>query len=116
MSNITRRPIYQKGQGTAAKKGAKSPLRSGAEGKDCTLRLDGCCNDRATVVLCHIRRFGWAGMGIKPNDLLAFHGCAHCHRNETQATDTDLLRAHGETLIAMLNDGSISIREHSPDQ
>jgi len=48
-------------------------VRDSAQGEGCTLRL-GCCNhDPSTVCLCHIRAFGWAGMGQKPPDFLAVY-------------------------------------------
>jgi hypothetical protein len=105
--NLTDRPIWQKGQTSKRK---SKPLRDSAQGQGCTLRLDGCRNDTATVVLCHIRRGGGGGMSVKPPDWFAFYGCAHCHANESQATDGDLLRALRETLIRMHQAGLLVIK------
>ena len=105
------RPPQQKGQGGAAATGRKTtPARKNAKDQDCTLMLDGCQGDTETVVLCHVRRNGWGGMSIKPKDFLAFFGCVYCHFNEAQATDADLLRAVGNTLIRQFNDGVFIIK------
>ena len=98
----------------SAKKAKRAtPLRKAAQDEPCTLRLSGCRHDSAHTVLCHIRRFGWAGMGQKPNDLLAFFACDVCHdkqeRRNAEVTDEDLLRAMGETLMIHLQRGTIRI-------
>jgi hypothetical protein len=105
--NLTGRPIYTKGQTSKHK---SKPARDSAQGQSCTLRLDGCRNDTATVVLCHIRRGGGGGMGVKPPDFFAFYGCAHCHANEPKATDGDLLRALRETLVSMHQRGILVLK------
>ena len=104
--NLTGRGVYQKGQ-----KPTKTKLRTVARDRQCTLRLDGCVNDTSTVVLCHIRRFGWAGTAGKPHDILGIHACAHCHSlmDSHQCSDTDVLRGLGETLLALVNGGEIII-------
>lgn len=56
-----------------------TPARANARGQDCTLRLPGCQNDTATVVLCHLRQFNGGGMGCKPPDVEGVFACAHCH-------------------------------------
>lgn len=56
-----------------------SPARRSARDMDCTLRLPGCRNEVETVVLCHLRQFGGGGVGMKPSDIEAVYGCAHCH-------------------------------------
>jgi hypothetical protein len=89
-----------------------SKLRRNAEGKDCSLRLHGCNYDPATTVLAHLRINGWAGMGQKPDDLLAVFACSHCHdvidrRASGDWTHGDLLRAMGETLLIQKQDGMI---------
>jgi hypothetical protein len=92
---------------------ADHPLRENAEGKPCTMRLAGCRCDPQYTVLCHIRRNGWGGMGLKPNDALAFFGCDKCHekeeRHHADCTDADILRALGETLLIQIKDGKIKI-------
>lgn len=55
-------------------------LRKRAQGKPCYLRLPGVCEGGTeTVVLCHIRRGGVAGMGQKPPDLCGLPACFSCH-------------------------------------
>ena len=110
--NLTGQPIYQKGQKPVKSK----PMRNAARDKDCTLRLDGCRNDRATVVLCHLRMFGAAGMGQKPHDAIAVYGCASCHarldRADTSGTwgYEDVLRALIHTLGDQIASGNITCR------
>mgnify|MGYP006370822263 FL=1 len=91
-----------------------TPIRHAAQGQGCTLRLPGCHPTPVNVFLCHIRRFGWAGMGQKPRDLLGVFACQHCQevvdgRIKGECSDTDLLRAHGETMMALLLSGAIVI-------
>ena len=50
--------------------------RDAAKGQSCTMRLPGCTNDRATVVLAH--RNG-AGMGTKASDHDAADMDFYCH-------------------------------------
>lgn len=89
------------------------PLRENAEDHDCTLRLPGCRHDKAYTVFAHFRRFGWAGMGQKPHDLLGCFACDICHAlqeaRDPICTDTDLLRAMGETLQIQWRDGIIGL-------
>ena len=91
----------------------KHPLRDNVKGKMCTLRLPGCRNDTAYTVLAHYRRFGWAGAGQKPLDVLGCFACDRCHdkqeRYHPDATDADLLRAMGETLAIQLRDGVLRV-------
>lgn len=56
-------------------------LRKLAQGKNCMLRLPGCRPGpgNETVVLCHLRRGGIAGVGQKPCDLAAIPMCHQCH-------------------------------------
>ena len=72
-------------------------VRNFANGQTCTLRMPWCNHNPETVVLCHIRAFGWAGVAQKPPDFLAFHACSECHRREKDAGWDDILRALGET-------------------
>ena len=91
-----------------------SPLTQNANGKPCTLRLDGCMCGADTVVFAHYRRFGWGGMSVKPNDLLGCFACVSCHdkqeRHHPDCTDADMLRAMGETLLIQEQDGVILVR------
>lgn len=84
-----------------------TPLQRNAEGKPCTLRLPGCRHDPAYSVLCHLRRNGWGGMGLKPHDVLAVIACDKCHekqeRHHPDCTDADLLRALGETILMQIS-------------
>lgn len=89
-----------------------SKLRKNARGQSCTLRLDCCNHNPETTVLAHIRRFGWAGMAQKPDDLLAVFACSSCHDAIDRRTselwgDDDILRAMGETLLRQKADGVI---------
>lgn len=114
MSNITRRPIYAKGA-----KPVKAPaLRNAARDQTCTLRLDCCNGDPSTVVLAHLRCFGWGGMGDKPHDFLAVFACSDCHDAlDRRVTDAswgwdDITRALGETLIRQWEAGNLNIGEN----
>lgn len=92
------------------------PVRDSARGEECSLRL-GCCNhDPATVCLCHIRAFGWAGMGQKPPDFLAVYACSACHDAlDRRSKDAewgwdDVLRALGETLMRLSARGLLTLK------
>lgn len=60
-------------------------LRKLARGQNCQLRLIGddgtriCNGDANTVVLCHVRRGGVGGTGVKPPDLCGVYACSSCH-------------------------------------
>lgn len=89
-----------------------SALRKNARGQSCTLRLDCCNHDPETVVLHHLRFFGWAGMAQKPDDLLGVFACSACHDAMHRRTSgewgwDDVLRALGETLQRQRRDGVI---------
>lgn len=57
-----------------------SKLRESAKGKNCTVQIPGVCNMRSeTVVLAHLRIFGFGGMGFKPNDIHGVYACSDCH-------------------------------------
>lgn len=90
-------------------------LRMNASGKHCTLRLPGCRGGTDHTILAHIRRFGWGGTAKKPHDVLAFFACDACHdkqeRHHPDCTDADILRALGETLLAQIEGGLITIVE-----
>lgn len=77
MSNLTNRPIYQKGSKPAVSK----PIRNAAKDATCTLNLPYVCdNTTETVVFCHLRLFNLAGIGQKPDDLFGIDACASCHQ------------------------------------
>ena len=90
-----------------------TPPQRNAEGKPCTLRLQGCRHNPEYSVLCHLRRNAWGGMGVKPDDLLAVIACDKCHekqeRHHPDCTDTDLLRALGETIMIHMQSGIIRV-------
>lgn len=76
MSNLTGRPIYQKG----SKPEVSKPVRDAAMGASCTLNIPRVCNNRTdTVVFCHLRLFNLAGAGQKPDDLFGVDACSSCH-------------------------------------
>lgn len=102
--NLTGQPVHQKGQKTG-----KSPaLRNNARDQKCTLAIPGVCNSSpATTVGCHLRLFGFGGMGIKPDDLLMVDCCSACHATldsrdkwaEAGLGFDDILRAFMHTLM-----------------
>lgn len=74
--NLTGQPIYQKGR----KPAKVAAIRNAARDMQCTLKIPGvCCHDDARTVGCHIRMFGIAGMGGKPDDLFILDACDRCH-------------------------------------
>jgi len=86
-------------------------LRNLARFQQCQLRLcedDGtriCSFTPATVVLCHVRRGGVAGIGQKPVDLCAIYACSNCHdcmdgrrKHNIANLDGDILNALCRTL------------------
>ncbi len=110
MTNLTGRPIYQKGQskpkkaskpmrkvsekkaayrasaegksGLSCKRSKSTKLRKSAKGEACTLRIPGVCNGNPeTTVLCHISIPGMSGMAMKPIDMHGLYGCSECHRH-----------------------------------
>lgn len=108
----TGQPIPQKGQ-RGKPKTHRHPLRENARGQNCTLRLDCCNHDPATVVFAHYRFFSWAGTAQKPDDLLGCFACSNCHdaidgRGKASFGYDDLLRAMGETLMIQHRDGVIT--------
>jgi hypothetical protein len=89
--------------------------RQSARGQPCTLRLDCCNHDPETTVLAHLRMFGWAGTAQKPPDFLGVYACSDCHdaldrRRSAEWGFDDVLRALGETQIAMQKQGVLSIK------
>lgn len=49
-----------------------------AKGESCSLRFEGCKNDKETVVWCH-SPFEHSGMAQKSDDFIGCYGCHHCH-------------------------------------
>ncbi|MGR1580704.1 nuclease domain-containing protein [Thalassobius sp. S69A] len=75
-TTLPKRPIYRKGQ-----RPEKSvPIRQAARGRDCSLQIPGICtHDPERTVGCHLRLFGFGGMGVKPDDLFVIDACDQCH-------------------------------------
>lgn len=131
MTNLTGRPIYQKGQ-SKPKKASKPmrrvsdrkakeshPLRRSAKGEACTLRIPGVCkNDTSAVVLCHVRTPG-TGMATKPLDMHGLYGCAECHQildqralwNKHELSWFHVLAAMIETQKKMVAKGLVFVKE-----
>ena len=91
-----------------------------ARGQNCTLRLDGCRNDRDTVVFAHINSgMAGKGMGVKAHDFLGCFACHHCHtlldsQKGRSALSADLLRALCETWVVLVFDDIIDVRQDKP--
>lgn len=87
--------------------------RQNARGRQCTMLLDCCNHDPQTVVLCHLRMFGAAGMGEKPDDWFAVFACSACHdaldRRDNMTAGLcgfeDILRGLRLTLKQQFRDG-----------
>jgi len=60
----------------------KHPLRAEAQGRECTIQIEGICNGNPeTTVLAHLNNksmFG-AGTGMKVPDIFAAFCCSACH-------------------------------------
>lgn len=105
--NLTGQRPYQKGA-----KHVSKLLRDDARGRDCTLQIPGVCShDPEKTVGCHLRLFGFGGMGVKPHDILIIDACDCCHSvldsrdkwaNAPLGFD-DILRALMTTLTARCN-------------
>lgn len=111
--NLTGRPVYAKGQIQSNK-----AIRDDARGRECSLKIPGvCCHDAARTVGCHMRFFGFGGMGIKPDDIFILDACDQCHAvfdsrdrwAEAQLGWDDVLRAFMVTLAARREAGLIHI-------
>lgn len=105
MSRIdTGRLPYQKGQKPAKVKA----VRDDAHNRECTLAIPGICRcNPIFTVGCHMRLFGFGGMGVKPDDVLMLDACDRCHAildSRDKWADAalgwdDILRALMRTLI-----------------
>ena len=111
--SFVRAPLGQKQGNTVS-----TALRTAARGEECTLRLPCCNHDPATSVLAHLRMFGVAGIGEKPDDWFAVISCSACHdaldrRNSANADMwgiEDVLRALHETIRRQIALGNIIIK------
>tara|TARA_B100000949_G_scaffold34283_1_gene27870 strand:- start:84 stop:443 length:360 start_codon:yes stop_codon:yes gene_type:complete len=103
-----RGPLGQKGGNLVS-----TAARQNARGRQCTLMLPCCNGDPQTVVLCHLRIFGAAGQGEKPDDWFAVFACSACHdaldRRDSMTAGLwgfeDALRALRLTLKQQFRDG-----------
>ena len=97
------------------------PLRKSAKDQECHLRIPNVCNwDSTTTSLCHIRRAGMGGMGMKPHDLCGVFGCSNCHavidhRDNMGAytpseIDGYILEGHLRTLMWWYQNGYVAVR------
>ena len=108
--NLTGLPPRQKRQQFVS-----PALRASAKGQPCALRLSCCNHDPETTVLAHLRLFGMAGIGEKPDDWCAVFACSACHDaidRRGGATEglwgyEDLLRAMIETLRIQFAEGRL---------
>jgi hypothetical protein len=74
--NLTGRAPYAKGQ----RPQKVAAIRAASAGKTCTIAAPGIClHGTETVVGAHLRAFGNAGTGQKPDDLFIVDACAACH-------------------------------------
>lgn len=76
-------------------------LRKFARGKPCQMQSEWCNHNPETTVLCHSRRGYGAGMGQKPPDWWAYHGCSSCHAHEDQVSFGELYNAIRRTQDAV---------------
>ncbi|MCA0846082.1 nuclease domain-containing protein [Salipiger thiooxidans] len=111
--NLTQRPIYQKTGNRKVK-----AIRQDARGRECSLKIPGvCCHDPARTVGCHMRLFGFGGMGLKPDDIFIIDACDCCHAvldsrsrwTEAALGFDDILRAFMVTLEARRRAGLIHL-------
>ena len=101
MTNLAKLPPL----GLKTDRMANKAIRDFARGQQCAMNLPGCDGGGETTVHCHVRRFGYAGLGQKPHDFWGYHGCANCHANEHMAGDDDFLRAISITQIRLFEAG-----------
>ena len=87
-------------------------LREAARGQRCTLRLPCCNHDPETTVLAHLRLFGMAGIGEKPDDWCAVFACSACHDAiDRRGGETAGLYGHEDLLRAMIETLRIQFAE-----
>ena len=81
---------------------AHKAARQNAKGQPCALLLACCNHDWTTTALCHLRMFGAAGMGEKPDDWFAVFACSACHDAiDRRNGATSGLWGYEEVLIAL---------------
>lgn len=86
----------------------KVDLRKQARGRECQVRIPGCCNfNTETSVLAHYRLAGTCGTGCKPDDLQGAIACSGCHdaidgRKKTEYSRDELKLMHAEGVMRTL--------------
>jgi hypothetical protein len=54
-------------------------IRESARGKECLMKLPGCCGGTESTIWSHYRgEAGGKGMGLKADDLCGAYACTHC--------------------------------------
>ena len=98
--NLTNRPIHQKGQ----RPSVVPAYRNAARGQPCTLRIPGICSGNPEqTVGAHLRMFGAAGVGQKPDDLHMVDACAACHSAlDDRSRWADLALGYDDILRALI--------------
>lgn len=90
-------------------------LRESANGRPCSLRLEGMCNhDPETTVLAHLP-CGHKGTGMKGPDMIAVFACAACHAyidgpRRWEVSARDYLRALAETQMYWVERGLLAVK------
>jgi len=91
-------------------------LRRFAQNQECQIRLIGCDGGGETTVLAHYRMSPYAGMGIKPPDIMSAWSCGSCHdycdgRKPYEGDRMAVRLAHAEgclrTIVALEKEGKI---------
>ena len=90
-------------------------LRDSAKGRPCTVRWSSCDGGGETTILAHLREWGGAGIGQKPDDTFAVYSCFPCHRDIDRLTydhppEGVVLRALRETQGIMLAEGLLTVK------
>lgn len=115
LSGLSRKPSKRWGFPWARPVGKS--IRASANGKPCSLRLQG-CDLSGTTVLAHIRTTG-TGAGRKPSDSMAVYACAHCHdvidgRKEIGMMPKEIqervIKGLAETHDQLINEGLLVLR------
>lgn len=89
-------------------------LRAEARGRECQVRIPGCCNGNPdTVVLAHFRLSGLSGMGMKSPDFIGAWACSACHErvdtDKSPEVQLDFAKGCFRTQAALLREMSLSI-------
>jgi hypothetical protein len=94
-------------------------IRESARGKECLMKLPGCCGGTESTIWSHYRgEAGGKGMGLKADDLCGAYACTHCDavydgqkQRPAHLTFQDVLLAwydaHVRSLVMLHADGVI---------